>query len=577
MPENNVIREVHSALESRKSARELKNLFKIYGEIPVFNALNELSGDFPEGQNIRKTALALNLPEADLRRLAESPRESLRRIARLILLETGTGISDDPLLQKGLSDISAIIRTDTARFTGTGTDRTRVYNHLIRLIREDPDIRVRRAAGKRLIDSFADLYSVDFNGLPPLSQMLIIDALEGHSRIDEERVESLLHSEDTETAFRAARTLQKWGSLTQQFQGTKSGSPDEILKISASLGVVDYLESAVINDENRMSAIELAEKAGRNDLVSRFTAGRDVLESHKKITELHFSEIHETIEKLLKQDSESREEEIIKLPLGDQKFREAVEAAYPENFPDSSFQVLFDMARIGQWKNWTDRIINGLSTGDPELTISALKALTEIDKKKALSFLPPMLTDTTNRIRRAAARALASIPSGEGILKLGEYLKNEPTEDQNLDAVYSGVHDAGGAALARCILDNTGVISSQTAGRLLNQGIDELGVELLADGLPDSIELTELLKYGGYRGVLSILSAWPALGESDRKRFLASLITAKWGESIPRNNSSELQTVLKQLSREERKLLLQPLLEHTGGKYRRYIHGLMKN
>jgi len=576
MPDNNVVREVRSVLESRKSPRGLKDLLRNHGDDPVFDALNEISGDLPDSQNIRKTALALNLPEADLRSLAESPRESQRRIARLILLETGTGISEDPLLQKGLSDISAIIRTDTARFTGTGSDRTRVYNHLIRLIREDPDIRVRRAAGKRLIDSFADLYSVDFNGLPPLSRMLIIDALEGHSRIDEERVESLLHSDDGETAFRAARTLQKWGTLKKQFQNIKDHSPDVILEIAASLGVVDFLESAVINDENRKSAIELAGKAGRNDLVSRFADNQDDVAGQKEKTLLSFPEIQELVENLMKLDTDSREREIRKLPLDDRGFRDAVGAAYPENFADSSFPVLFEMARLGQWKDWTGRVVGGLSAGDPDLTISAIKALTEIDKKKSLSLVPPMLNDSTDRIRRAAAEALASIPSGEGVLKLGEYLKYESPEDDHIEAVFSGIHDAGGAALSRCILDNSDVISSQIAGSLLKLGIDELGVELLADGYTNTAELKDLLKYGGYNGGFSILSAWPALGESARKRFLSSLITVKWGESIPLEHNPGLQRVLKQLSREEREALLEPALSRTGGKHRRYIHKLMK-
>jgi len=577
MPENNLIREVHSALESRKSPRKLKDLFRTYGENPIFDALNELSGDLPDSQNIRKTALALDRPEADLRTMAESSRESQRRIARLILLETGTGLSDDPLLQKGLSDISAVIRTDTARFTGTGTDRTRVYNHLIRLIREDPDIRVRRAAGKRLIDSFADLYSVDFSGLPPLSQMLFIDALEGHSRIDEERVESLLHSDDAETAFRAGRTLQKWGTLKQRFQNIENASIDDTLKIAASLGVADYLENVIINDTNRNQAIELAKTAGRNDLVSRFTEGAKQLKIQTETTLKYFSEIQNIIDELLKLDTESREQEIKKLPLDNPVFREAVESAFPEKFFDRTFQLLFEMARIGQWENWTDRIVTGLSAGDPELTISAIDALAVIDREAVLRMVPPMLADSTNRIRRSAARALASITSEEGILKLVEYLKGEPPEEEKLESVYSGISDAGGTAPVRCILGNTGVLSSQTIGKLLDQGIDEHGVKLLAEGFTDTGDLAELLKYSGYKAGFSILSAWPALEESTRKHFLSSLAAAEWGYSIPRENNPGLQTVLKQLSREERTLLLEPVHEITGGKHRRYIHKLMKN
>ncbi|MCK5735110.1 MAG: hypothetical protein KAH21_01480, partial [Spirochaetaceae bacterium] len=242
--------------------------------------MNILLGDLPDGLQIRKTALALNLPESDLRSLSESQNKSTRRIARLILLESKTGVTEDPLLQKGLSDKSAVIRSDAARFAGTGADRTRLYNQLIRLIREDTDQRVRKAAGKRLTDSFADLYSVDFNGLPPLSQMLIIDALEGHSRVDEERLESLLESKNRETSFKAARSLQSWGTLKHLYnKGNSSGN--SILKQAASLGVADYLEDEIINDNNREWSVILAGLAGRDDLVRGFSRTQEGPENHE--------------------------------------------------------------------------------------------------------------------------------------------------------------------------------------------------------------------------------------------------------------------------------------------------------
>ncbi len=573
MLENNIDRDVRSAVESRKPSRAFKDAMKLYGENTVYRVLDSFLGDLPDGQRIRKTALAISLPEADLRHMADSAELPVRRVSRLILLESKTGVSEDPLLQKGLSDKSAVIRCDAARFTGSGTDRTRLYNHLIRLIREDPDIRVRRSAGKRLSDSFADLYSVDFNGLPPLSQMLIIDALEGHSRVDEERVESLLSSRNKEISYRAARTLQRWGTLKRLF--TKKGET-VTLKAAAALGVADYLEGITLNSDNKSLATELAGLAGREDLVRRFTGEHGGFENHEKNESPVFSEIADTVHRLVKMDKIKREETLMKLPLNNPDFKSAAEKAFPESLMDITHSVLFNMARLGDWKDWSSRILGGLNSGDPEIAASAIPALAEIDPETALAVLPPVLMNSNKTLRIAAAGALASIPSGKGVLELGDYLKNERGEEDIIQDVLTGIRSAGGAALARCILDNFRTIGPEIAGKLLSNGIDELGVELLADGIPDETELTDLLRHAEYPGGASILASWPALGESSRKKFLSSLSASSWGESIPPEKGAELMGILKNLSLEERKTLLEPVLHNAGGKHRRQIQKLIK-
>jgi len=575
MPVNNIQKTVQAALDSRKALRDLKRIINLHGSDTVYNALNHFLGDLPDGQQIRKTALAIGLPEADLRNMAESPHQSMRRISRLILLESKTGVSEDPLLQKGLSDKAALIRCDAARFAGTGSDRTRLYNRLIRLIREDPDVRVRRSAGKRLSESFADLYSVDFNGLPPLSQMLIIDALEGHSRADEESVESLLDSENQETSFRAARILQNWGTLKQIYN--KNGKKENIiLTRAASLGVADYLESIDINDKNKDRAIELAGLAGREDLVRFFSHKQSGFENLEKYRLLEFPDIVKTVFNLLEMDSSKRDEAINNLPLKSTEFKSSVELLFPEGVEDLSNQVLFEMARLGHWTNWTNRLVNGLLSGEAEVAVAAISALVELNPGKALLLLPPMLMDTTSTVRREAAKALSSMPAGEGIIELGEYLKNEPEENEDLSAVYSGIKDAGGAAIARCILDNAEIISKKTAGRLLNLGIDELGVELLADGIPDKKELIGLFQNTGIPGGLSILSAWPVLGNDIRKKILSSLAASRWSLSIDHWDNPKIEDAMKTLSKEERSILLEPVLENAGSKNRRHIHRLIR-
>ena len=576
MKRQSTLKEVQSALENRKSSKALRNCIRVHGETAVYIALNNHLGDLPEGLRIRKTAVALNLPEADLRRLADSPEEAIRRIARLILLESKTGISEDPLLQKGISDKSPLIRSDAARFTGTGSDRTRLYNQLIRLIREDPDQRVRKAAGKRLADSFADLYSVDFSGLPPLSRMLIIDALGGHSREDEERTESLLSSEDRETAFRAARTLQSWGTLTRFFNSS-SGGQNDILRSAAELGIADYLEDVSVNDSNREMALQLAMQAGRKDLEERFRAVENSSEQRNEAPAAYPPDIIRMVQSLLERNPRNREEEIKELPLENPGFRKTVELVFPHPEGDISGQILFHMARLGKWKGWTNKCIRGIDSGDPEIQCSSIKALGILNPEKALKQLPSLLTSETPEVAETAAGTLASISRGEGPSMLVEYLMDSE-KDENREAVISGIRNAGGAAVIRCVTEES--IDTETAGELLKEGTDAVGAEILADSFEitgNEKNLKNLLEHAGYLCGRSILLAWPALGDESRRKYLSALSTSSWAESIPREKDPGLIGILKELSREEKKSILEPGIRSADGRRRRQIRKLMKS
>ncbi len=575
MPGLSVNEEIKSAIQSRNPSRNFLKHLNLYGEDSVFDALDTYLGDLPDGQKIRKITLALNRPETDLRKMAESPKESYRRVSRLILLNNSAGITQDPLLQKGLWDKSAIIRSDSARFTGTGTDRTRLFNQLIKLIREDPSARVRKSAGKRLAESFADLYTVDFNGFPPLSKMLIIDAMGGYTRADEEQVESLMQSKDRETAFRAARTLQKWGTLKRLFN-EKNGKGNSILKKAASLGIADYIEDIELNNNNREQAVNLAGQAGRDDLVRLISQAENKPVTAENIIPFTLFDMEEILKKLKTMSSEERSESINQLPVEDQGFRETVEMAFPPPDNDINSRILFEMARSGHWKGWSGRLMKALGSEDPDIRKSAITALADLDPKASVSELPPLLMDNIDRVRRSAACALASIPSGRGCPHLADLLNME-TEGEALNAVYDGIRDAGGAALARCILDESVNISMSAAGELLNKGIDEVGVELLADGLTDETEFTALLKNAGYACGKSILKAWPALDENVGKRLLSCLISSNWAESIPDIYDAELIDTFKLLKKEEREKLLTPVLKKTGGSTRRQIRKIMKS
>ncbi|MDF1569122.1 MAG: hypothetical protein RQ801_01520 [Spirochaetaceae bacterium] len=564
------------ALDSRKPGRDFKEVVSQFGEEAAWSALDSRLGDMPDAQLLRKAAVALDLPEADLREKTDSPVASIRRLSRIVLLESLMGAVEDAQLHKGLSDSVARIRSDAARFVAPGVDRTRLYNQLIRLIREDPDTRVRAAAGRRLALSFADMYSVDFDGLPDLSKMLLLDALDGHTRIDEERAESLLlASKDPEAPYRAARRLLQWGTLTNLFSRGGSDSK-KILERAAELGIVEFLTVKTIPEDKLEWALQLSEKANRQDLVREITRIRDKKNVTKKVHQPSIYEIEQIVMKAYDPQEEVRRKRISDLPLDDKTFKRSVEMAFPPPEKDISSCVLFDMARFGHWTDWTDRIIDGLTSVDPDVRGCAAAALATLTPERAASLISPLLTDTVPRVRRVCARALASIPSGNGCEEIAFYLRLDES-DQDRDIIIRGVRDAGGAALAKCILDNVEELDNQNIGNLLEEGVDEVGAELLTDGFTTISSLKTAASIAGPKLGESFLLAWNSIDESSRKRVLSWIGASGWAVSASKGSIDEAKVLLKPLSAESRTELLETLIESAEGKNRRRLRKLMKN
>ncbi|PIE04782.1 MAG: hypothetical protein CSA76_02415 [Spirochaetales bacterium] len=239
-------------------------------------AIDHVLGDTPSWKTVQRLSRRLKAAEEELFLLSNSDSQYERRVARLLLLTEREGHREDARLFAGLNDSYYRVRSDAARLSASGDDRTRLYNRLIRLIREDPHIKVRRAAGARLSHDFADLYTLEFDRLPPLSRMLILDALEGHNSLDETRAEKLLLEETGEPAYRAGRRLDDWGTLTRLFLFTGEMNSEEaksILNKAADLGVSGFLERlspGSLKQEHLLSAIELSQRAGREDLKELF-------------------------------------------------------------------------------------------------------------------------------------------------------------------------------------------------------------------------------------------------------------------------------------------------------------------
>jgi len=575
------LKDIGTALESRSSERAFRDYRRSVGDAEAEKALDQWLGDVPEPARIRRAAAALDRPEADLKRMAESDDQASRRLGRLVLLDRGAGSDDAALLQKGLSDPVARIRCDAARFVSVGDDRTRLYNQLIRLIREDPDVHVRSSAGRRLAGSFDDLYSMDFEGLPPLSRMLLLDALEGVTRSDEERAEVLLNASDGEAAFRAARCLMKWGTLARYFRSGGSESA-AVLERCAALGVVDYLEGADVDQARRESAVRLAGLAGRDDLVRRFTgsASPNQDELHEPIRTVE--ELEALVDRLAALDGDERENALGELPLDETGFRTALERAFPPPERDRSTTVLFDIARAGRWTSWAGRIGKALNHEDPDIRRAAAEALPSIDPESAESALPPLLTDPVDRVRRRAAHGLASLASGGGCPALAEYLSLE-TDEKERSAVLDGVRRSGGAAIARCITDNAGVMPPESVGALLAEGIDSVGVELLVDGFSSAADLKKALQSAGPPAGESMVAAWSAVDSSARRRLLSWIGASGWADGLPalfdargRREFDRIRSLLEPMDAEARGTLLQTAAEKSSGRSRRYMKRLMR-
>jgi hypothetical protein len=568
---------IQKVLESRRPARGFKVFRESLGDVEAFCSLNGYLGDFPEGIKIRRAAAALNLPVYDLNSMANSADDSERRVSRLILLEGFSAARDGAQLQKGLTDSYALIRSDTARLTETGADRTRIYNQLIRLIREDPDIRVRRASGKRLAGSFADLYAVDFDGLPPLSRMMILDAMEGHSRVEEERAESLLMNEDAETSFRAARCLLRWGTLEQLFI---SGGNDAVLLRAARNGVVDYLERVSINPGNRPPAVVLAETAGRTDLVRRLQSEVPGFSGENSKDFMHAETIVMNLAGLKENDRLNR---IAALDTESEDFRKSLELFFPPPDTDIISGIIFEIARKGKWKEWSGRVIKALSSDDPDIRKSAVLSIAGIARDDAERVLAPMLSDPVDRVRNAAAGELASLPDGEGYAALLEFISNEPDQEFS-GPVYEGIRCAGGTVTAQLILYNQAQMGVDASGDLLSRGIDAAGVQLLAGGIADEEILKMIMTRAGASAGESAVSAWRTLDADARKRLLPSVRASGWAESVILSlesdkgaDSKKYRDLIGYLDAHEREFLFKPLMEKTDNRGRRLVRKIMKS
>ena len=567
---------ITKALDSRKPAKAMKALSLTAGEGAVFEALDAYSGDFPDPAKIRRITLALNAPEADLRTMSESENSSVRRISRLLLLQHTAGMVEDAALQKGLSDPSARIRADAARFTGEGGDRTRLYNQLIKLIREDPDARVRAAAGKRLAMSFADLYAVDFDGLPPISRMLILDALGGVTRSDEEKAEALLNSTDGEASFRAARALQRWGTLARIYASGGSET-SSVLETAASKGVVEFLEGSSPDDSHRDLAVRLAGMAGRDDLVRAFVGTRSPETPMDDIGLRDIDGIERMIFSLAEKEGAELKKRLGALPLDETHFRHTVEQAFPPPEADRIAGTLFEMAAFGGWTDWAPRIADALENEDPDIRCSAAAALSSLDPAAAAEKLPFLLTDPVDRVRSSAARGLASLAEEGGGGHLAEYLSGAHPEGEK-ESVLSGVREAGGAALARCIIDNADFLDDAAKGDLMARGMDSVGVELLADGFTTISSLKNAAAAAGPEAGESFLAAWETVDAAARKRLLSWIGASGWAGSLPsrlrkggRMEKKRIRKLLAPLGPDERHTLFDPVIEGIGGREKRNL------
>ncbi len=574
-------KEIAKLLEGRKSALRLKVLFRSAGKENVFDALNLYAGDFPDTMKIRRLTEAFSLPESDLRRMSESGNSAQRRICRLILLGSSAGSAENTLLQKGLTDSNALIRTDSARFAAAGMDRTRLYNQLIKLIREDPDSRVRAAAGKRLAVSFADLYAVDFEGLPLLSRMLILDALEGNTRSDEERAEVLLLSKNKEASFRAARALQRWGTLGRLFE---SGTAEalSILEAAASNGVADYLENfSPAKSSRKELAVKLAGHAGRDDLVRSILGSRAPETPREDLSLRDIEELEKKLFPLSETAYEELAEELSRLPLDEANFRRSVTLAFPPPDKERITVVLYTMAALGGWNDWVPRIAESIDHEDPDIRRSAAASLAVLAPAQAIERLPSLLSDPVDRVRRSAARGLAVLSSEGGGSYLAEYLSGAPSEDEK-ESILAGIREAGGTAPARCILENAEYLNDAAKGDLLAHGPDGAAVKLLAEGITSAASLKKAAAFAGPRAGESFLKAWEIVDSSARKKLLSWTDSSGWASSLPlrlkeggRNEKKLIRALLAPLNSEEKHALFDQTIEKAAGADKRRLKSLL--
>jgi len=547
--------------------RPRENLWKYLrsdGNKVNFSIMDEYLGDFPATRRIRKLANKLRRTGAELREMAESPDDGTRRIARLII---ALGKPTEPaFFQKGISDNYSVIRSDTVRFAETGADRTRLYNQLIRLIREDPVARVRRAAGRRLRKSFADLYSIDYESLPQLSRMLLLDSLDGYAQIDKKCAETLLFSENPEIAFRAARKLFEWNILRRYFEAK---SNEKLLMKAAELGVVDFLEHARINAGNRNLAGVLAERAGRDDLIlllSSATSSRQ----NEKITQ-DSKEIQQIVQELANCNPCEKAAvmaAISKFPM--QEVKQAIEDTYPTLSSENCAEILIEIARRGRWIDWQDKITAATESESPDIRREAILTLRELKGESSAPDISPFLLDNVERVRIAAAQALALLPSS-GFEQLAKYLAIEP-EGKIRESIIEGIRRAGSASTLSCLIENPNLLSPDLIKEIFNQGIDEFGVKMLAQSENDIIN--KVIRLGGFHAGKSIFLAWEKLKSEEKVRLLRCIEKSDWAYSalaMLRKQTTDCGPFLKHLSRKEALKLFEKALHNETPEKRRFL------
>ena len=455
-------------MENRRPLKAFTRYRGAAGEGAAFAGIDDYLGDDPPKTRIRRIAALLEEAGWDNQGLVEAEEPSVRRIARLIPLQRSGDSGGDARLREGFTDSFGRIRGDTARFFHAGggeEERALVYRELVRLVQEDPDTRVRRAAARRLRSSFADMPGADFSELPGHRRMFVLDYLDGQSPGDEKHAVSLMESPDGEAAFLAARRLDQWGVLGRCFDVDEPGGA-ALLERASRLGAADYLEYGWIPEEKRNQALQLAENAGRRDIVrslmppegagSGGTSGRERAVAPPRGTPgaapraapgadedapMTAAAVEAVIERM-----EGLEDDGLKALMetwNTAGFRHLLEMMFPPPDEDRWSVIFFALARIGGWAQWASRAAGALESTDPDIRHAAALCLAETDPEAAAGALSALLPDPVDRVRRGAARALAALPSGRGAAALADYLGDSPSAED--EAVLLGLEDAAGA------------------------------------------------------------------------------------------------------------------------------------
>lgn len=446
-------------MENRRPLKAFTRYRGAAGEGAAFAGIDEYLGDDPPKTRIRRIVTLLEEAGWDNQGLVEAEEPSVRRIARLIPLQRSGDSAGDTRLREGFTDSFGRIRGDTARFFHAGggeEERALVYRELVRLVQEDPDTRVRRAAARRLRSSFADMPGADFSELPGHRRMFALDYLDGQSPGDEKHAVSLMESPDGEAAFLAARRLDQWGVLGRCFDVDEPGGA-ALLERASRLGAADYLEYGWIPEKKRNQALQLAENAGRRDIVRSLTPPEGGTPGRERAVApgaasgaalgadedapITAAAVETMIERM-----EGLEDDGLKALMetwNTASFRHLLEMMFPPPDEDRWSVIFFALARIGGWAQWASRAAGALESTDPDIRHAAALCLAETDPEAAAGALTALLPDPVERVRRGAARALAALPSGRGAAALADYLGDSPSAED--EAVLLGLEDAAGA------------------------------------------------------------------------------------------------------------------------------------